>query len=372
MNNSLFFLLFSLIISHYLFSQETNKIEHRSSISWGVETKLHISYTMSHHKYMRILNERHSPIMQLNIFKIADGSNYWHSLYDYPNYGLSLLASPLSSPKYLGNAYAIVPYINFPMYRRKNFSANFFIGGGIGYITKIFDATDNYKNIAIGSRINIALLGQADFRYSISNEFEMSSGIGITHFSNGRVKTPNLGINIPSIFLGFAWNINSVKEFSEKSLSTPEFKPKWETGISFGGGTKQIYPPGEKNYGAYTLSANIKRVLNLKRKIGAGIDVFYDFSDKQSFAKKGDTIVNNVELLKPGIYLLHDFRLSNLTILFHIGAYLYAKDKNQDVGMFYKRLGIQYYITKNISIQVAMKTHYARIDFIENSIIYSF
>jgi hypothetical protein len=358
----------AIIILFLPYPQSTHAQEHHNP-TFGAEIKTHYAFLMSHHNHMRILTEQHFPIYQLNLFKYGNHGKEWQKLYNYPQYGLSIIYSPLSSPNYMGYGFGIVPFLNFPMYQNNRFSANFFVGSGIGFIEKPFHITENYKNEAIGSRLNAVLMGQTDLRYRISQNADISAGISITHFSNGKARTPNLGINNVGIFAGYAHHFPVKKEI--KSIKSTEEDKLWENNFFFSASMKQIYPVGGKNYLYTAYSLNTKRILNKKRKIGAGIDVFYDYSDRAHFKNKG---FDNPDItyIKPAIYALHDYRLGKMSIFIHIGTYLYAFDKNQHVGMIYDRVGIQYYFNDLISSLIALKTHYATADCIEMSINLSF
>ena len=138
-----------------------------------------------------------------------------------------------------------------------------------------------------------------------------------------------------------------------------------------GSAIKQKYPVGGNNYLYYTLSFNVKKKLNRKRKIGAGIDIFYDFSDKADFESKGYD-ESAITYMKPAIYAIHDFRLNKISIILNLGTYLYAFERNQNIGMIYDRVGLQYYFSNKVSCYVALKTHYANADCIEWGLNYSF
>ncbi len=338
---------------------------------WGVELKTHYSFLMVHHKHMNILAEQHFPVVQLNVFKTGDHGKEWQQLYRYPHYGVSLIYTTLSSPQYLGAGYGLISYASFPQFRANRFSANFFVGGGIGYVEKIYDMRENYKNISIGTHLNAVLQGQADFRYRISSKSEISAGISILHFSNGKIKVPNLGINNVGAFVGYSHHIpynRKIREVQPENLTAEKY---WEHNVFFASALKQIYPIGS-DYFLYTaLSFNTKRILNRKRKVGIGVDVVYDFSDRAHFRNKGFDMPD-ISYAKPGIYGIHDFRLGKLSIFIHIGTYLYAFEKNQDVGLIYDRTGLQYFFNDNLSIMLALRKHYAKADCIEFGINYSF
>ncbi len=336
---------------------------------YGIELKTHYGFLMAHHTYMRILQEQHFPILQLNFFKKGNFGKEWQSMYHFPQYGVSLIYSPLSSPKYLGKGIAVVPFMNFRIFTHEKVSFKFFVGSGIGYIEKPFNIRENYKNEAIGSRFNAVLAGQADFRYKITPSAEISSGLSITHFSNGKHKTPNLGINNLAVYFGIAKYLPSNKSYKQPEIL--EESKRWEKNFFFALSSKQNYPVGGNNYLYTAYSFNVKRFIGRKSKFGIGTDIFYDFSDRAHFRSVG---FNKPDLtyIKPALYILHDFRIGKVSLFIHVGTYLYTFENNQDYGMIYDRAGIQYYFNKYLSTHIALKTHYARADCIELAINLSF
>lgn len=350
-----------------LFSEISAQNAHRPE--YGIEVKTHYAFLMTHYEFMRILQEQHFPIVQLNIFKTGNFGKEWQSLYRFPQYGISLIYSPLSSPRYLGNGFAVVPFINFSLFSNNRFSLKFFVGSGIGYIEKPFHIRENFKNEAIGSSLNAVLAAQTDFRYRISSSCEVSSGFSITHFSNGKYKTPNLGVNNLGIYFGISKHFDSNKSLNQSVII--EDNDRWENNFFFAMSSKQNYPVGGKNYFYSAYSYNIKRIISRKNKVGAGVDVFYDYSDRGHYKSLG---LNKPDLtyIKPAVYVLHDFRISKVSIFIHIGTYLYTFGNNQDLGLIYDRIGIQYYFNNYFSTHFALKTHYARADCIEWALNLSF
>jgi hypothetical protein len=364
MPKHLVLLLFFLIaFSHTICSQENNPPV------FGFEWKTHYTYLMAHHEHMRILSEKHFPIYQFNLFKGGDHHKDWHALYRYPQYGVSFIYSPLSSPQYLGFGLGIVPFINFPQYRKNNFSACFFVGSGLGYISKPFDVIGNYKNTAIGSKFNAVMMGQADFRYRVSACSEISAGISITHFSNGKIKTPNLGINNTGMYIGYAHSFVSKKEMTTPETSEETQKP--ELNVFLASAIKQDYPV-EGKYFLYTaFSLNAKINISKKRKIGAGVEVFYDFSDRAYYNKRGDEN-SDISYMKPALYVLHDYKIGKMSIFLHLGTYLYTYEKNREAGMIYDRTGVQYYFSPGLSGFIALKKHYFQADCLEFAVNLTF
>jgi len=338
----------------------------------GIEVKTNFSFLMPHHDHMRILTEQHFAVYQLNVFKSGNQGKEWQQEYAFPQFGVSLLFSPLSSPKYIGFGAAVVPFINFPLFKKNKSKVCFLVGSGPGYIQKPFHVTDNYKNEAIGSSLNAAILAQLDFRHFLTESVEFSTGVSILHFSNGKTKTPNLGLNNVGVYAGIAHHFHSNKNI-ENSSKQQDYWPigSWEKNVFLGAALKQIYPVGGKYYLYSAYSLNVKNKINNKSKIGLGLDVYYDYSDRAHFRLKGFD-KPDITYAKPGIYALHDFSMGRMSIFIHVGTYIYAFEKNQNIGMIYDRIGVQYYFNRNLSVHTALKTHYAKADCIEWALNLSF
>ncbi len=337
----------------------------------GFEIKTHYAFLVPHHEHMLMLNQQHFPIVQLSFFRQGDFGYYWQKLWRYPQHGLSFVWTPLSSPDYVGTGLAILPFVNFYIIKKQRLSMSFFVGTGPGYISKPFDTRENYKNQAIGSHFNAAMMGQMETKYAFNEFSSFSVGTSLTHFSNGKVKTPNLGINNVGFFAGYNYRFPLKKEVRRQESPVLSENSLWEKNIFLGGSLKQNYPVGGKYYLYSALSFNIKRLYSKKGKFGAGVDIFYDFSDKAHFERKGFS-EPAIYYTKPAVYGLYDFRLGRTSVFIHVGTYLYTYRNNQDVGLIYDRAGIQYYFNSRFSAQVALKTHYAKADCIEWSMNISF
>jgi hypothetical protein len=354
-------LLFLFVVCQNAKSQHTAK--------WGVEYQQHYGFLMAHHPHMHILNTQHFGLQQINLFKQATAS-HWQQLYNYPKYGLAIVQSSLSSPQNIGYGFAVIPFIRFPWLKTQNAKLSFHVGCGVGYIQKPFHHIHNYKNSAIGSQLNAALQGQLNYSYRFKTKHEINAGIAITHFSNGKIKTPNLGLNNLSAFVGYA-HLFPLKETLENKEHNVQFNPQLEKNIFFAASVKQKYPIGGPNYFYGAASFNIKKPLSLKRKLGLGVDVFYDFSDKASLIEKGHE-EDALAYVKTGIYAAHDWNFHRMSIFMHIGTYLYVLENNQNQGKIYQRVGVQHQLSQSISTFLALKSHFAKADCIEFGVQYSF
>ena len=91
----------------------------------------------------------------------------------------------------------------------------------------------------------------------IFNRNKISLGIDLTHFSNGAIKVPNLGVNLPYLSVGYARTIRKTQNDSLPHQNSVPFK-KWLFGITAIGSAKEIFPTGQKKYPVYAFSAHFR------------------------------------------------------------------------------------------------------------------
>jgi hypothetical protein len=339
------------------------------SIKYFIETKLHYGFVIAHHKSMAGLTTGHFPACEIDFGKQTHGEKSWQPLYKYPEMGLAFWYSNLANPNVLGSVYAIYPYLNFHLYQYDDFQFNFRFGTGLGYLTKKFDRLDDDKNIAIGSHFNAAINLFYEFKWLVFHRLFISGAIGLSHFSNGVVKTPDLGINIPTVSLGIAYAFHD-KSYIVRHPDTASNKiQKLNIQLFLSGGIKQVYPADGNTYGAYSLSSCFWKPLSRKREIGAGIDFFWEFSNIKTLEGAGTNVKYDYEVIRPAIHVGHQFDFSHLAITTQLGCYLYAKDKSD--GIIYTRFALRYFLEKRIILNLALLTHFAKADFIEWGVGYA-
>lgn len=334
-----------------------------------IEAKANYGFVIAHHKTMTHLSSSHFPSFELAIGKQTSGKHYWEELYKYPVKGIMLYYSTLGNNEILGNAYAIMPYLNFLWAKGKNCSFNFRFAAGLGYITKPFDRTNNFANNAIGSHINAAINLLFEFRWSPWKRIIFSTGVGISHFSNGALKTPNLGINIPAVYAGISYKPEKTEvKFVKNDLGS--FNKKMEFRIIGAFGLSNLNYCDNRMFPSYTLTTYILKPLSWKRKIGGVLDIFYDTEVKEFLSNSGDTVKNDLAIIRPGISFVHIHEFSRLSFILQLGCYLYTKYKGD--GYVFERIGLQFLISKHLQANLSMKIHIAKADNIEFGFGYRF
>jgi len=339
------------------------------------ESKIHYGFLYAQHLELELFNA-HFPAFEVIIQKLTYGRHQWERDYNYPLIGISLFYSGVGNNPSLGSAYALMPFINFPLYKNKHFTAGFRLALGIGYITKPFDRISNYKNLAIGSHLNAAVNLMAEVRYRISYFLSVSAGVSLQHFSNGSLKLPNYGINLPLLNIGIAYRPFKENQNIEGRFIAPT-KPysaivRRSIEINIGGfvGFKNMLAVYGKNYWVTHFYANSFLEVSPKSKFGIGLDFSYDPSQITMLEMNGTIVNNKLSVIRPGINGAYQLVMSRLGFIFNLGCYLGGKEKSN--GPFYEKISVQYGFTKNLYAAVMLKVHWGRADYIGWGLGYRF
>jgi hypothetical protein len=333
----------------------------KKQIVWYPEFFSGYGFVIRHHIDMGVYTKNQFPAFELAIVHPLTGSRRWHQEYHYPDAGISYWYSNLGNSDVLGDVHAITTWLRFTGIESKNWRWSYRIGAGLGYFNKKFDVHDNYKNLAIGSHINASIQLSTSFRWVVHPNLALSWGLGLVHFSNGTMISPNYGINVPWINGSVAIQPAGLMGMRiHKDYNKPRLENFSEWQISHG--FKEIRPLLGPRYNVFSLSYSYFRMLNSRKSLGGGLDVFYDQSEKALLERSGNPVKSNPELLKPGISGCYQAEYGNLSVLLSLGMYLYQLEKTD--GVLYDKFGLRYTFYDRYFVQVYLKTHYARADYL--------
>ncbi|MFH1160618.1 MAG: acyloxyacyl hydrolase [bacterium] len=340
-----------------------------------VEGKVYYGFLYAHHLELELFNA-HFPAFEISIQLQTYGKHKWERNFGYPIIGLAFWYSNLGNSPYLGQAIGVMPFINFPLYQHENFFFGFRFALGAGYLTKKFDRLENYKNTAIGTHLNAAINMMFEARYRINTWLTASAGVCLQHFSNGSLKMPNYGLNAPMINVGIAfWPVRKNKQIGDRFYPPTEpFSAILHRYIEFNLGVALGYKNMEavlgENYIVLHLYENTFYQISKKSKVGIGLDLSYDPSHIKILELQGDTILNTLQILRPGVNAAYQLVLSKLGFIFNIGYYLGGAEKSN--GPLYEKLSIQYNFSKNFFATIMLKVHFGRADYVGFGVGYQF
>lgn len=352
----------NLIIALLLLSLTCNA---QIKYEYGFEYKQKVGILLAHHEIMAHLANSLSYAGELSFYIHSKGRENWQKAYRYPTYGVTLFGASLGNDSILGKSLGLFPFIEFPFIRRNNFIFSARLGAGLGYISKRYDKDFNPKNVAMSSAVNALISIGLKATYQFKSN-ELSFGFDMTHLSNAAFKMPNLGINLPYFSLAYGYTLQQQPKDSVGSVPIVP-KKKWLIGATLIASAKENSPSGGEKYPVYALSLHTRRFFNYK----TGLELAVDVISKQSIrGVQEDIPKSQLDLIQVGLFA--GFLLPLDQFHFVVGMGTYVRDKFNQDGRLYHRIGMRYYFKNGINTQLVLHSHWGRADFAELGIGYTF
>ena len=299
----------------------------------------------------------------------TNGSKEWHQVYNYPDYGISYHYVDFKN-QYLGVNHAIGVHYNFYFFNR---NLMFRISQGIGITSNPYDKETNNKNNAFGTKImdNAYLLLQYN-KENIIDRIGLQAGFMLTHFSNGRIKSPNSGINTVAFNIGLNYRFKENQEIIVDSLPlSASFKERVKYNIAFRTGVSEGPVPhlGQRQF--YHVGLYVDKRIGRKSALQFGTDIFFsryleDYIKFVSvaFPKEHKSYTDpNTDYKRIGLFVGHELFINKLSIETQFGYYVY-KPFNYESDS-YQRVGMKYYLSQKVFTGIGLKTHGGRAEALE-------
>ncbi|GEM_PF-264510 len=357
-------LLFVIVLwnsaTNSVFAQNKDKNPNIKVSPWNFSVQAASGFLMAHSGSLQPIVKSYTHSLMLEAGYKTSGQNAWHQFYHYPTLGFGYYYSTLGNDEVLGRAQAIYGYIDAPYYDEKAITLSYKFGFGLSYLSKRYDIQTNIYNPAIGSHINVyAHFGfDARFRF-LKNRLIVNTGPGFSHMSNGKIQTPNLGLNIIDWHLGIRYALGTPN--LTKSDTLPQ-RPRHKFIGIWSGGAKEFTEPNHGKYFASTTTLDYEYAVGHKISWGLGFDYFYDGVAHQELIEKSD---NNPfwNSNRYGIHAAYSIYYGRVSYIIQLGSYI--APQYTDYGFVFTRIGLRAQISKHLLFNVSMKTHWARADIVE-------
>ncbi len=292
----------------------------------------------------------------LGFNKQTFGEKEWERTYNYPSYGLSLVYQK-NNQAFLGDVCSLMLHYTQYFFNRKLAVK---LADGLSFATNPFEVGTNEKNIFITSLVSNGFLCSLQWKEEdIYRGLGFQCGVSLTHYSNGRTKLRNKGLNTWYGHIGLNYSFGKEKkEFIREGASEVLDKKVHYNFVARGGVNEKSDRTGYDKL--YTLSLYADKRISKMSKIELGCDYFAsDFLKHKLIAEgRGDYSSKRV-----GVFLGHDLVLNKVSIPIQIGYYLYNPSNYKKP--FYQRVGLKYSLTKNIFLAVAVKVHLQQAEALE-------
>ncbi len=313
---------------------------------------------MLHSPELAQLITGHPQGVLVSFSKKTNGSQEWESIYNYPDYGGYFLYQDLQNAM-AGQVYAVGAHYHFYFLRRHLMVK---VAQGVAMTTHPYHKFSNSKNTAFGSKF----MANTNFvinykKENLIDNFGVQAGFVFTHFSMGRVKSPNSGLNTIGVNVGVNYNFREVQYRKPDTTSAhADWREPVRCNVVLRSGVNEspVIGSGQKPF--YHMGAYADKRLGRKSALQLGTEMFLTTSNKEyiryrAIAFPEQSIEANTDYKRIGVFIGHELFINRLSIETQIGYYVYDPAA-LDVP-FYDRVGIKYYFTKNVFGALAVKTH---------------
>lgn len=348
-------LILFLLFQHSVFSQKFD--DH-----W-IEVKGKVGFLAGHRPIMGHLAQEHAFGTEISYLFQPNGRKNWQQQFKNPMYGVTFFAGSVGNSKLLGNYFSLFGTVRIPMITAKWYKFSLQLGAGLSHGTKRYNQSENILSMATSTLLNAHIMMGVESRFTFGSH-AINLTLDMTHFSNGAFQVPNLGLNLPFLSLGYGYIIRKNKESFEK---IGEFMKRWEFGAVGYFSAKELFPIGGKKYPIFGLNLVGRRYFRQYCGMEASFDIMY----KQSIqAYQHDVKKSDLEMMQLGVFVGYILPFHRFHLITGMGVYV--KDKYQPQDRFYHRVGMRYVFENGLNINLVLKSHWARADYIEYGIGYTF
>jgi len=311
------------------------------------------------------IRDSYSSFGEVYLEKTTTGKEDWQVSHRYPTVGVGFLFGNPGSKQYIGNLYALYPYIRFPLLSSRTYTGSLKMGGGAAMISKPYDVYTNPKNTLIGTRFNVFLSLTFQHEIKLFDRLYLDAGIGIMHISNGSTTLPNLGLNIPNLSAGLRFALSepiiNKRKLADSSSSKIDFAAYTSVSV------KQYPWVGGSYYLINAMQLEASKRIKRNYSLGAGVLLLYNRTLRRYIME--DRPENpTYNKFQAGIYISYEHFLGRLSIPVNIGPYIY----NGNSSGIFQQYGVRFRANRHLSTQILLKSHSGQADFIHVGMGYNF
>lgn len=346
------FFYFILLVSGVCRAQQND--------TFSVEASVLRGNVLPHTDDMYQLINGHPEGLMLNFSVKTYGKKEWHKAYNFPDYGGYFLYQDFKSHT-LGTCYSAGAFYNFYFLNRH---LQLKLSQGLAYATNPYDKVNNSKNKAFGTKImDNTNIGLSYDNQTLLKNIGFHAGLLFSHYSNGRVKSPNSGINTYLLNLGVNYNFEPEKArivVADSVKAAKSYREPIKYNFVFRSGVNEspIIRSGQHPF--YHLGFYIDKRLNRKSALQLGTELFLtesfkDYIKYYSVAYPEMHIDPNTDYKRVGVFVGHELLVNRISLEAQLGYYVYQPFK-KDIAM-YDRVGVKYYFTDKVFGGFTIKTH---------------
>lgn len=178
-------------------------------------TSAHYGFIIPHSKKIKDISDSNPWGFEFEAGKILLKENSYKNCNCFSKIGVAFKYYNFDNPYILGESATIAlfgePYLTHS--KKSYFTLK--AGAGISFTNTTYDSITNPQNLFFSSKIAFYLGIQLSYNFDITNQSTIKAAFAYNHISNGGIKLPNLGMNFPTLMLGY--------EYRPQELEFPKY-----------------------------------------------------------------------------------------------------------------------------------------------------
>lgn len=285
----------------------------------------------------------------------------WNNTKRLPQWGVGL-STTHSGSQYVGTIVCIYPYVKMPLYTLNALQGNLRFAFGVGWVEKPYDKISNPEDELLSQKFNTHSSIQWQNEVRLNSRHFINTAVTFYHCSNAKTSLPNLGINIPSLSVGYRYAFGGE---SKKPLDVNDsLNKKIFYKVFLTGGIKQMQVPDSSYYFVKLLTGEISKQISYSSILSIGMFVTKDESVKTDPLVKH---LGSIETSQVAVYGSYEYNLGKITIPVQFGVFVYNSNSK-----LLESLGIRYKLSQNWMAELLLKAHGHKADLMHFGIGYVF
>lgn len=285
----------------------------------------------------------------------------WNHTKRLPQWGVGLSATH-SGSQYVGAIVCVYPFIKLPLYTFVGLQGNLRFGFGVAWVEKPYDKITNPNDELLSQKFNTHASVQWQNEVKLTSRHFINTAVTFYHSSNAKTSLPNLGINIPSLSIGYRYAFNG--ETKKPGLANDSLNKKIFYKVFLSGGVKQMQVPDSSYYFVKLLTGEISKQISYSSILSIGMFITHDASVKTDPLVKH---LGSIETSQVALYGSYEYDFGRVIIPVQFGVFLYNSNSK-----LLESIGLRYKLSQNWMAQFLLKSHGHKADLMHFGIGYTF
>lgn len=288
---------------------------------------------------------------QADISRVRYTQDSWNICNCYSQNGFSLSYFNFNNPDELGSSFSVALFAEPQLTYGKIF-LSLRGAAGVSYLTRVYHADDNPRNLFFSNPWSGLLLVQFSGRYRVNKNWLLRLGTAYHHISNGGQRQPNKGMNFPTISLGVEYANRYQPLYRRPRNIVTDKSIRYYAGFSYN--TRSIDEPNVNTQDrkmVIGLLGGFYKPVSRMHAFGLGLEIFHDGALKEMARQSSGSIDHRVI---SGL-VRHHLLFGRFDFSQSLGIYLH-KEYPTPAPVF-QRYAIHYRVFGKLQVGFSLKAH---------------